>query len=61
MKTMTQELLLISCANCGMTIALTELFIERRMADHKDFYCPNGHPNAYARKLSPTPKPPTKK
>lgn len=33
----------MECGECGVSFALTDDFIARRRADHRDFYCPNGH------------------
>lgn len=38
----------ISCANCGITIALSDGMEARRREDHKTFYCPNGHHNYFS-------------
>lgn len=35
------------CINCGVQFATTPFFDERRRADKRSFYCPNGHPQAY--------------
>lgn len=37
----------IDCANCSMPFGITADFEERRRADHRGFYCPNGHANVY--------------
>lgn len=56
---MKEELTQIACADCGMTIVVTQLFLNRRRSDHKYFYCPNGHANYYKKEEPPKPKPPT--
>lgn len=37
----------IDCPNCGMLFAITEELENRRRADGKSFYCPNGHSMSY--------------
>lgn len=36
-----------SCCVCGVLFALTSEYENARRRDHKDFYCPNGHPLAF--------------
>jgi hypothetical protein len=40
-------LLILGCARCGMTFGITRDFEQRRRDDHRSFYCPNGHENAF--------------
>lgn len=35
------------CCNCGMPFAVTTDFKNRRLKDHKSFYCPMGHGQHY--------------
>lgn len=37
----------IHCASCSAPFGLNADFIQRRRNDHKTFYCPDGHHNAY--------------
>jgi len=32
-----------NCSACGCVIGMEESFYDHRLADHKTFYCPNGH------------------
>lgn len=53
---MSNEILLTSkyaietCCNCGMHFAVPVDFQNRRKEDHKTFYCPSGHGQAYTGK-----------
>ena len=38
------------CCNCGIAFAVTSDFQNRRMKDHKSFYCPAGHGQHYSDK-----------
>ena len=40
----------ITCCNpnCGMLFSVTDKWVEYRRADHKIFYCPNGHQQHYS-------------
>lgn len=40
----------IECAKCGVTYAATEKFIAARRADHREFYCVNGHSQYFPQK-----------
>jgi hypothetical protein len=33
----------IACCKCGIDFGLTDGYYEARRADHRHFYCPNGH------------------
>ncbi len=35
------------CCKCAMAFGVTQDFQKRRVKDHKNFYCPRGHPMAY--------------
>lgn len=37
----------LDCANCGVPFGITEEYEERRREDGHNFYCPNGHANAW--------------
>lgn len=41
------ELLVISCAHCGIRFGMPTDYDDRRRNDHRDFYCPNGHQQGY--------------
>lgn len=41
--TVAYEILTCSRAECGITYGITKAFERFRRADHKSFYCPNGH------------------
>lgn len=43
------ELELFTCDNdgCGISFAMPSRFVEGRRADHKTWYCPNGHPRHF--------------
>lgn len=38
------------CCNCGTPFAMTKELRDRRLEDHKSFYCPNGHSQSYTGK-----------
>lgn len=38
------------CCNCGVAFAITRELRDRRVEDHKPFYCPNGHSQSYTGK-----------
>jgi len=40
----------ISCAACSVVFSMPDDMYERRVKDHKNFYCPNGHSNYYSGK-----------
>jgi hypothetical protein len=40
----------ICCDACGVSFAITDAYDDRRRADHKSFYCPNGHSMSYSQK-----------
>jgi hypothetical protein len=35
------------CANCGIAFSVPDHWTEMRKADHRDFWCPNGHGNVF--------------
>lgn len=37
----------VECAACGMIFGVTDVFMQKRRADHASFYCPNQHSNWY--------------
>lgn len=39
----TEKLVTVDCANCGLRFALTETYERSRRRDHGWFYCPQGH------------------
>ena len=41
------ELVTEECCNCGVIFGLTKQLKGERRDDHKNFYCPNGHPQHY--------------
>lgn len=47
--TITDKLIVTDCAQCGVVFAITEEFRERRRADGKSLYCPNGHTLTYGK------------
>ncbi len=36
-----------ACPNCGVRFGVPDGYTERRQADKKSFYCPNGHSMSY--------------
>lgn len=49
-QTHTATLVAIECGECGATFAATESFVAARRADHRTFYCLNGHARHYPQK-----------
>jgi len=49
-QTHTATLVSIKCSKCGVTFAATESFVAVRRADHRTFYCINGHEQYYPQK-----------
>lgn len=45
------ELELITCCydECGIAFAVPYLWKEKRSESHKEFFCPNGHPQAFCK------------
>ncbi len=46
----TEELTVQNCYKCSITFAVPKTFDDRRLKDHKAFYCPAGHPQGYVGK-----------
>lgn len=42
-----ERLVTETCYSCGVLFAMVEDFYDHRRRDHKNFYCPNGHSQAY--------------
>lgn len=40
-------MILITCANCNVAFCITQDMKNRLQKCHNNFYCPNGHANAY--------------
>lgn len=40
---LAQRLTIESCCVCGIAFAMPEEYREKRLQDHQNFYCPNGH------------------
>lgn len=43
----TMKFVHVECYRCGCPIMLPEEFNKHRLNDHKSFWCPNGHEQAY--------------
>ena len=43
----TVEMYLEQCYKCGMSFAMPQNYNDARRTDHKTFYCPSGHGQAY--------------
>jgi hypothetical protein len=43
----TTKLTVLDCVCCGVIFGITADFEERRRKDHKSFFCPNGHSQAF--------------
>lgn len=41
------DLYITDCCTCGVVFGIPETLKARRLADGKDFYCPNGHPMVF--------------
>jgi len=41
------ELMIEECCACGLVFGMTTEYRDRRVNDHKSFYCPSGHPQSY--------------
>ena len=50
--TITEQRSLVTevCINCGVLFALDSDYRTERRRDHRNFYCPNGHPQHYVDK-----------
>ncbi len=42
------EFRVVQCGNCGIHFGLPQWFDEEHKTNGNGFYCPNGHPRAYA-------------
>lgn len=49
-QTFTETLVIEHCCNCGVAFGLSRATYDRRLADHKNFYCPAGHQQHYVGK-----------
>lgn len=45
----SQRLVTITCYKCGITFAVPQYFQTKRLEDRADFWCPNGHEQAYVK------------
>lgn len=45
--TATTALVVYPCCSCGIVFGVPKEWDEKRRADHRDFYCPNGHRLSY--------------
>lgn len=43
----SQQLVTLTCYKCGVSFAMPTYFQQQRLEDKADFYCPNGHGQAY--------------
>lgn len=43
----TITLVRMTCGECGIEFAAPETFHQKRLEDHRTWYCPNGHGRAY--------------
>lgn len=43
----TYQLFALTCCNCGVLFGLENGYDDERRKDHRNFYCPNGHPQGY--------------
>jgi hypothetical protein len=43
----TVALTVLDCASCAVVYAIPDSMQRERVADGKDFYCPNGHAQVY--------------
>lgn len=46
-QSVTYKLHPLTCYLCGVLFGLEDGYDDRRRNDHKSFYCPNGHSQAY--------------
>lgn len=48
-QTFTDTLVVVSCgaSDCDVVFGMTERHYRARLADHRTWHCPNGHPRAY--------------
>lgn len=45
--TITEEMEVTNCIDCGMAFAYPKDYDRRRREDHKNFFCPSGHQQCY--------------
>lgn len=43
----TQRLSTLTCCSCGVTFAVPQYFRQKRLEDRGNFWCPNGHSQAF--------------
>jgi hypothetical protein len=48
--TVTATLVTLECCSCGIEFAVRQSFETRLRDTHKQFYCPNGHPQSFVAK-----------
>lgn len=48
--TLNGRFVLETCCTCGIAFALPEEYQEKKMENHTNFYCPNGHAQHYGGK-----------
>lgn len=41
------KIIAIECAACSVDFGIGDGFMQRRLKDHQNFYCPNGHVNYF--------------
>lgn len=46
-QTFTETLVVEHCCTCGVAFGLSKDTYNKRLDDHKGFYCPNGHSQYY--------------
>jgi len=44
---LSSEFVIETCANCGLVFAMLKSHRDKRLKDHKSFFCPNGHGQHY--------------
>lgn len=49
-QTHTATLVALECGECGVIFAMTEAYLAARRADHRTFYCLNGHGRCWPQK-----------
>ena len=47
MSAVAYDLVVQTCINCGVRFAMDEAYNNRKLDDHTDFCCPNGHQQHY--------------
>ena len=56
---MKEDIALINCNSCGVTMGMTQGHLEQLQRSHKVFWCPNMHGMSYPKPEPPKPKAPT--